>query len=70
MESKPAWPRGMSSPFFHRWLVVDVLMIAKAFNNLRMLGSKGNPQAQNLFEVIAQLQKTGGIRLELALKRS
>jgi len=45
-------------------------MIAKAFNNLRMLGSKGNPQARNLFEVIAQLQKTGGIRLELALKRS
>ena len=36
---------------------------------MRMLGPKGNPQARNLFEVISQLQKTGGLRLELALKR-
>src|SRR6059036_1535119 len=36
---------------------------------MRMLGPKGNPQARNLFEVIVQLQKTGGLRLELALKR-
>jgi len=36
---------------------------------MRMLGPKGNPQARNLFEVIAHLQKTGGLRLELALKR-
>ena len=36
---------------------------------MRMLGPKGNPQARNLFEVIAHLQKSGGLRLELALKR-
>ena len=36
---------------------------------MRMLGPKGNPQARNLFEVISHLQKTGGLRLELALKR-
>ena len=36
---------------------------------MRMLGPKGNPQARNLFEVIALLQKTEGLRLELALKR-
>jgi DNA-binding phage protein len=34
---------------------------------MRMLGPKGNPQARNLFEVISHLQKTGGLRLELAL---
>ena len=37
---------------------------------MRMLGPKGNPQARNLFEVIAQLQKSGGLRMELSLKRS
>jgi hypothetical protein len=37
---------------------------------MRMLGPRGNPQARNLFEVIAQLQKSGGLRLQLALKRS
>ena len=36
---------------------------------MRMLGPRGNPQARNLFEVIAHLQKSGGLRLELALKR-
>jgi DNA-binding phage protein len=36
---------------------------------MRMLGPKGNPQARNLFEIISHLQKTGGFRLELALKR-
>ena len=36
---------------------------------MRMLGPKGNPQARNLFEVISHLQKNGGLRLELALKR-
>ena len=36
---------------------------------MRMLGPKGNPQARNLFEVIALLQKTEGLRLKLALKR-
>jgi DNA-binding phage protein len=35
---------------------------------MRMLSPKGNPQARNLFAVIALLQKTGGLRLELALK--
>jgi hypothetical protein len=36
---------------------------------MRMLGPKGNPQARNLFEVIAHLQKTEGLRFELSLKR-
>jgi hypothetical protein len=36
---------------------------------MRMLGPRGNPQARNLFEVLALLQKTGGLRLKLALKR-
>jgi DNA-binding phage protein len=36
---------------------------------MRMLGPKGNPQVRNLFEVISHLRKTGGLRLELALKR-
>ncbi len=35
---------------------------------MRMLGPKGNPQARNLLEVIAHLQKTSGIRMELSLK--
>ena len=30
-----------------------------------MLGPKGNPQAKNLFEVIAQLQKAEGVHFEL-----
>ena len=36
---------------------------------MRMLGPNGNPQARNLFEVIALLQKTGGLCLKLALRR-
>ena len=36
---------------------------------LRMLGPKGNPQARNLFEVIARLQKAEGLHFELSLKR-
>ena len=36
---------------------------------MRMLGPKGNPQARNLFEVISHLQKSGGLRFEVALKR-
>ncbi len=35
---------------------------------MRMLGPKGNPQARNLLELIAHLQKTGRVRMELALK--
>lgn len=31
---------------------------------MRMLGPNGNPQAQNLFEIVAHLQKKEGIRLE------
>ena len=37
---------------------------------MRMLGPRGNPQARNLLLVIAHLQKTGGLRMELSLKRS
>ena len=36
---------------------------------MRMLGPKGNPQARNLFEVISHLQKSGGLRLKLALRK-
>ena len=37
---------------------------------MRMLGPKGNPQARNLFDVIAHLQKAEGLHFELSLKRS
>ena len=36
---------------------------------MRMLGPKGNPQAQNLFEIIAHLQKCEGIHLEIRAVR-
>jgi hypothetical protein len=32
---------------------------------MRMFGPNGNPRARNLFEVIAQLQKSGGLRLSI-----
>jgi hypothetical protein len=32
---------------------------------MRMFGPNGNPRARNLLEVIAQLQKTGKLRVEL-----
>lgn len=35
---------------------------------MRMLGPNGNPQAKNLFAVIAALQKDAGITLEVAAK--
>ncbi len=35
---------------------------------MRMFGPKGNPQARNLFEVIAQLQRAEGLQFELSLK--
>ena len=35
---------------------------------MRMLGPKGNPQARNLFEVIAQLQRAEGLQFKLSLK--
>lgn len=35
---------------------------------MRMLGPNGNPQAKNLFAVIAFLQKDAGIKLEVAAK--
>lgn len=35
---------------------------------MRMLGPKGNPQARNLFDVIAHLQRTEGLHFELCLK--
>ena len=31
-----------------------------------MLGPKGNPQARNLFEVIAHLQRAEGLQFELS----
>jgi hypothetical protein len=32
---------------------------------MRMLGSSGNPQARNLFEIVAYLQRVEGTRLEV-----
>ena len=32
---------------------------------MRMLGPKGNPQASNLFEIIAHIQKSEGIHFEV-----
>lgn len=32
---------------------------------MRMLGSRGNPQARNLFKIVAYLMRHEGIRLEL-----
>jgi hypothetical protein len=36
---------------------------------MRMLGPKGNPQARNLFEIIAHLQKREGIHFEVRTVR-
>jgi len=36
---------------------------------MRMLGPRGNPQARNLFDVIAHLQKREGVRVEVRLAR-
>ena len=36
---------------------------------MRMLGPKGNPQARNLFEIIAHLQKREGIHFEIRTVR-
>jgi DNA-binding phage protein len=35
---------------------------------MRMLGPNGNPQARNLLEVIAQLQRAEGLHFEVSLK--
>jgi DNA-binding phage protein len=32
---------------------------------MRMLGPRGNPQARNLFEIVAYLQKTEGVRFKV-----
>jgi hypothetical protein len=36
---------------------------------MRMLGPKGNPNARNIFEVIAQLQRAEGLQFELSVRR-
>jgi len=35
---------------------------------MRMLSPKGNPQARNLFDVIAHLQRAKGLHFKLSLK--
>ncbi len=35
---------------------------------MRMFGPKGNPQARNLFDVIAHLQRAEGLQFKLSLK--
>jgi hypothetical protein len=36
---------------------------------MRMFGTKGNPQARNLFDIIAHLQKREGIHLKVQAVR-
>lgn len=36
---------------------------------MRMLGPKGNPQARNLFDIVAYLQKKEGVRFEVRSAR-
>ena len=36
---------------------------------MRMFGPSGNPQAKNLFEIVACLQQKEGVRLEVRSKR-
>ena len=36
---------------------------------MRMLSPQGNPQAKNLFEIIASLQKHEGVRLKVTVTR-
>ena len=37
---------------------------------MRMLGPRGNPQARNLFEIVAYLQQTEGVQFELRPTRA
>jgi DNA-binding phage protein len=37
---------------------------------MRMLGPSGNPQAQNLFEIIAFLQREEGVQLKIKLAKA
>jgi len=37
---------------------------------MRMLGPRGNPQARNLFEIVAYLQQAEGVRFEVRSKRA
>jgi len=37
---------------------------------MRMLGPDGNPQAQNLFEIIAYLQREAGVHLTVKIGRA
>jgi DNA-binding phage protein len=37
---------------------------------MRMLGPNGNPRAQNIFDVVATLQRYEGVRLEVHSTRS
>jgi hypothetical protein len=49
--------------------------VAKAVNRspkslMRMLGPSGNPQAQNLFEIIAFLKREEGVQLKIKLAKA
>ena len=37
---------------------------------MRMLGPRGNPQARNLFEIVAYLQEAEGVRFEVRSTRA
>ncbi len=37
---------------------------------MRMLGPRGNPQARNLFEIVAYLQDAEGVRFEIRSRRA
>jgi len=36
---------------------------------MRMFGPEGNPQARNLFQIVAYLQKSEGVRFEVRARR-
>lgn len=49
--------------------------LAKALNRspkslMRMLGASGNPQARNVFEIIAFLQREEGVAVEVKLRKA
>jgi len=61
---RAAWRNGESGETEARWMGHPVL--SKSPKGLmRMLSAEGNPQARNLFEMVAYLQKIEGTVLEV-----
>ena len=49
---------------------LSAVMNRSAKSLMRMLGPRGNPQARNLFEIVAYLQKSEGVRFEVRPARA